>query len=79
MEIKPDVLYGDVNRDGVVDTKDANLVCSYYNELIDLEDDQLLAADVNGDGTVDTKDANLICSYYNELIEAFPVESDIEA
>ena len=64
---------GDVDNDGNVDTKDANLICSYYNELLELTDDQLLVADVNGDGAVDTKDANLICSYYNELIDTFPV------
>ena len=67
-------IWGDVNGDGDVDTKDANLVCSYYNELLDLDDTQLALADVNGDGDVDTKDANLICSYYNELIDLFPVE-----
>lgn len=69
-----DVVMGDVNGDGEIDTKDANLICSYYNELLELSDAALAAADVNGDGEVDTKDANLICSFYNELIDKFPVE-----
>ncbi len=53
----PDVgVEGDVNGDGVVDVKDANV-------LIDTILDGSLAAasqDVNGDGTIDIKDLNLV-------------------
>ena len=69
-----DVLYGDVNGDGEIDILDANLVVAWYNEIRELEDDQLAAADVNGDGDVDIMDANMIVAYYNELIDSFPVE-----
>lgn len=69
-----DILYGDVNGDGDIDLMDANMVVSYYNELIDLTEEQLLAADVNGDGDVDIMDANMIVAYYNEILDSFPVE-----
>ena len=63
---------GDVNGDGNINILDANLAAAYYNEVIDLTEDQILAADVNGDGNVNILDANLIAAYYNEVIEAFP-------
>ena len=62
---------GDVNGDGKINILDANLAASYYNEVIDLTDIQLLAADVNRDGVVNILDANLIASYYNEVIDSF--------
>ena len=63
---------GDVNGDGNINILDANLAAAYYNEVIDLTEEQLLAADVNGDGNVNILDANLIAAYYNEVIDAFP-------
>ena len=68
------VVLGDVNGDGEIDILDANLVVAWYNEVRELEDDQLLAADVNGDGEVDIMDANMIVAYYNEVIDAFPAK-----
>ena len=68
----PPYVLGDVNEDGEIDILDANLVVAWYNEIRDLEDNQLLAADVNGDGEVDIMDANMIVAYYNEVIDAFP-------
>ena len=65
---------GDLDDDGDVDIFDANLVASYYNEIIELDVDQLAAADVNGDGNVNIFDANLIAAYYNEVIDEFPVD-----
>ena len=68
------ILLGDVNGDGEIDILDANLVVAWYNEVRELEDDQLLAADVNGDGEVDIMDANMIVAYYNEVIDEFPAK-----
>ena len=65
---------GDVNEDGEIDILDANLVVAWYNEVRELEDEQLLAADVNGDGEVDIMDANMIVAYYNEVIDTFPAQ-----
>lgn len=70
-----EIVYGDINGDDEPDTKDANLIISYFFGNIELSDEQLAAADVNGDGEVDTKDANLIISYFFGNIEDFPVNS----
>ena len=69
-----DVILGDVNGDGEVDTTDAYFIVMYYNEMMDLTEEQLLAADVNGDEEVDTTDAYYIVMFYNEMIDAFPAE-----
>ena len=69
-----DVLMGDVNGDGDVDVRDANLAVSWYYGNVDLSDEQLTAADVNGDGDVDVRDANLIVSWYYGNIDSFPAE-----
>ncbi len=70
------VVYGDVNGDGNIDIKDANLIVSYFYENATLTDEQKVAADVNGDGEIDIKDANLIVSYFYENITSFPVENN---
>ena len=70
-----DVLLGDVNMDGVIDTQDANLIVSYYYGSEELTEEQLKLADVDGNGIVDTQDANLIVSYYYGTIDAFPAEN----
>ena len=69
-----DMLMGDVNGDGEVDVRDANLAVSWYYGNVELDDAQLIAADVTGDGDVDVRDANLIVSYYYGTIEIFPAE-----
>ena len=63
---------GDVDGNGEIDTTDAYLIVMYYNEKMDLAEDQLLAADVDGNGEVDTTDAYYIVMYYNEKIDSFP-------
>lgn len=69
------ILYGDINGDGKVNIFDANLAASHYNEIVELNAEQLVAADVNGDGKVNIFDANLIAAYYNEVISIFPIEN----
>ena len=69
---KPDVVLGDVNGDGSVDTTDAKLVMQYDLGLIDETGLELAAADVNGDGSVDTTDAKLIMQLDLGLITEFP-------
>jgi hypothetical protein len=67
-----EIVLGDVNGDGSIDTTDAYYIVLYYNEKMDLSAEQLLAADVNGDGAVDTTDAYYIVLFYNEKIDQFP-------
>ena len=68
----PDIVLGDVNGDGSIDTTDAYLIVMYYNERMELDETQLSAADVDGNGEVDTTDAYYIVMYYNEKIDSFP-------
>ncbi|MBQ8236671.1 MAG: cadherin-like beta sandwich domain-containing protein [Oscillospiraceae bacterium] len=68
-------LRGDVNMDGTIDTRDANLVVSYYYGNEDLGGQQMELADVDGNGGIDVQDANLIVSYYYGNMDAFPAES----
>ncbi len=69
-----DVMFGDINNDGVVDVGDAILLLRYVVDLEDFDDRQFKAADVNGDGSVDVGDAILILRYIVDLIDEFPVD-----
>ena len=66
-----DVLLGDVNFDGKVNTDDARLVLLNYVEKEHFTDAQKTAGDVTGDGKVNTDDARQILLYYVEKIEHF--------
>ena len=68
-------MLGDVDGNGEIDTTDAYLIVMYYNERMDLDEAQLLAADADGSGEVDTTDAYYIVMYYNERIDNFPNEN----
>ncbi|MCI8397330.1 MAG: hypothetical protein HFJ52_06920 [Clostridia bacterium] len=57
-------LYGDINKDGKVDTKDARLALLNYVGKEKLTDEQKLLGDVNKDNKVDTKDARQILLFY---------------
>lgn len=71
----PEILYGDVNGDGKVDSLDAMLVYACHNGKRTLSEKQRLAADVNGDGKVDSFDAMLVYAYHNGKINKFPIEN----
>ena len=64
-----EVVLGDVNGDGEVDSLDATMLLKYDAGMIDLEDTQLLAGDVNGDGEVDSLDAVIIFKYDAGIID----------
>ena len=72
---KPDVAYGDVNGDGIINSTDAAIVYRSVNGRYTLTDSQKLAADVNGDGAVNSTDAALIYRYTNGKMSKFPAES----
>jgi len=59
----PAVGYGDVNKDGIIDTTDARLVLQHIVGKISLEHDEIQAADVSGNGKIDTVDARMILQY----------------
>ena len=70
-EPTPEVLTGDLNGDGKVNTADAVIVLKYAAEMVTLDDRQLLAGDTNHDGKVNTADAVLILKYAAEMITEF--------
>lgn len=72
---KPDVTYGDVNGDGIINSTDAAIVYRSVNGRYTLTDSQKLSADVNGDGAVNSTDAALIYRYTNGKMSKFPAES----
>ena len=56
-----DIMPGDVNADGKINTKDAALLLQYFVAIVDSIDEEV--ADVNNDGKVNTKDASMILQY----------------
>lgn len=66
------VLVGDVNNDGVVDSIDADLILQHLDGLIDLEtDDSLIAivADVDGNGTIEQLDVDFLLAAEAGLVD----------
>ncbi|MBQ7646536.1 MAG: InlB B-repeat-containing protein, partial [Clostridia bacterium] len=64
------IILGDVNCDGEIDSMDAVETFKYDAGLVDLDADQLFAADVNGDGEADSSDAVMILKYDAGIIDA---------
>lgn len=62
---------GDINSDGFIDVRDIALVMQYVLNLVELDENQQLAADVNGDGKIDVKDVTLMMQYALGLIDSF--------
>lgn len=65
----PELLLGDVNGDGIVDSSDASDVLAEYarsqtGASTIFTEDQFLVADVNNDGMIDSSDASKILAYY---------------
>jgi len=73
-----DVVYGDVNNDGAVNSLDAAQILKHDAKLITLEGDALVAGDVNGDGTVNSLDAAQVLKFDAKLITSFPVENSAD-
>ena len=66
---------GDVNRDEVIDSKDAQMILDYEAQL--LESPLILSiSDVSGDGEIDSDDAVLISQFVAGKIQKFPVEEN---
>lgn len=63
------IVYGDVDGNGVIDEQDAELALSHSVEEITLTGDAFKRADVTGDGIVNSSDASLISSYIKNKFE----------
>ena len=64
------LLLGDTNFDGAVNTGDAVMILRSCVGLVELSDDQKLAADMSGDGIINTGDAVAVLRFYVGLKEA---------
>ncbi|MBQ6700245.1 MAG: dockerin type I repeat-containing protein, partial [Oscillospiraceae bacterium] len=71
--IKP----GDINRDGKVNTIDANYARRYAAGLLTLDEAQKLAGDVNLDGEVNVMDSAIIRRYVVKYITSLPYLKEI--
>ncbi|MBR3844258.1 MAG: hypothetical protein IKM39_01990, partial [Clostridia bacterium] len=71
---QPDVLYGDLNEDKLVDAKDALIVLRIAVAKQIPTQYQKLVGDVNGDSGIDAKDALEILKKTVGKIDKFPVE-----
>lgn len=67
----PEIKYGDVLGNGVIDIRDVVLVIKHVLQIEELAEDQRLAADVNQDGAIDVLDASMIMRHVLGLITAF--------
>lgn len=74
VEETPEIMYGDVNGNGKVNTGDATQILRYDAGVVDFTEAQLTAADVSGNGKVNTGDATQILRYDAGIIDSFPVE-----
>ena len=68
------VVKGDVNGDGIVDSKDSASIKGYRLDTERLDGAALEAADINKDGKVNRIDSFLILYYRAEKIENFSDE-----
>ena len=65
LEVKLAGVEGDVNGDGILSKEDVKLIVKHYNELLELNVEELEIADVNADGVVDILDANILYGWIN--------------
>ena len=71
-------LCGDVNEDGVIDTKDAVAIAQYIAGDENLNEKQLLVADLNQDGEVDDVDAQIMAQYLGGWDITLPYKGELE-
>ena len=68
-----DGIYGDLNGDKIVDSRDITLLGRYILEIYDFDDKQLKYADLNLDSRVDSIDYNIMRRYLLEIIDTIPI------
>lgn len=59
-EIPSDIITGDLNGSGGIDTGDASMILRALVGIVHLTDTQKLISDVNGDGMINTGDATMV-------------------
>lgn len=76
-KVPPCSAYGDINGNGYVNLRDANLISQSVVGTYVLSPDEQKRADVNGDGVINIGDALLVGQYSASLVSTFPVCSTI--
>ena len=69
------ILFGDANRDGIVNSDDSVLILRFSVEIISASDIDWEACDVSADGKVLANDASMILRYLVGLISEFPAKN----
>ncbi|TYQ15326.1 UNVERIFIED_CONTAM: arabinogalactan endo-1,4-beta-galactosidase [Acetivibrio alkalicellulosi] len=74
----PQIIYGDLNGDGKIDSTDYALLRRYILGIITSfpSENGLISADVSGDGVIDSTDIVLMRRYLIEIIDKFPAQSN---
>jgi mannan endo-1,4-beta-mannosidase len=73
---EPEIFYGDLNNDNIINSSDAALLSRYVLEIIDKFPVPEETADLNGDGIVNSVDYTILQRYLLEIITRFPVEGN---
>ena len=73
-EQPPAVIYGDLNGDEEVNISDVIITLRASMGLIELTDEQFIAADVNGSEDINVADAILIMRVSMGILDHFPIE-----
>lgn len=68
-----DILYGDLNKDGDINSIDASILSRHVLNVKPYEDTNI--ADLDGDGFVDSIDYVFLSRYILHIIDKFPVEA----
>jgi hypothetical protein len=58
---------GDVNKDGLADSRDSNLIKAHRNEVYTLEGAAARAADIDNKNGIDAKDSKLLLYHRAEV------------
>ncbi|MBQ7131491.1 MAG: dockerin type I repeat-containing protein, partial [Oscillospiraceae bacterium] len=72
-EIVDDIIWGDANADGIVNSIDATMVTRSALNAITLSAEAQACCDVNRDGIINSIDATIITRYALKVIEQLPV------
>ncbi|WP_003514711.1 pectinesterase family protein [Acetivibrio thermocellus] len=67
------IVYGDLNGDGLVNSSDYSLLKRYILKQIDLTEEKLKAADLNRNGSVDSVDYSILKRFLLKTITQLPV------
>ncbi len=72
-QIESDIIWGDVNFDGVVNSIDGTMVTRHALQSLTLSEDAQKVADVNQDGVINSIDATIIVRHALGIISSLPV------